>query len=145
TEHPGTIIYVAASPDGRWIAAASADGTVQLSPVGPGESRRLRGQEGDVNKLTFSRDGRWLFLMGSERAAARLWEVDGDAARVLTGPGDLLDGDDGDVSPDGSLVALARRDGTVSLWSVASGTEVRALGRHVGKVGVVAFSPDGRW
>jgi WD40 repeat protein len=143
-DHSGTISEVVASPDGRWIASGSSGGTVQLAstgpPGGPGDVRTWHGHEGDVYRMAFSRDGRWLLSLAFERAA-RLWPVDGGAARTLTGPRDVVAAD---VSPDGALVAFAHQDGAVSLWS-ASGEPFRAIGRHTGKASAVAFSPDGRW
>ena len=141
-DHPGTITELVASPDGRWIASGSSDGTLQLAPTGPGELRAWRGHEGEVRQLAFSRDGRWLMSLASERAAAKLWRLDGGAPRIVTGPRDVLAGD---VSPDGELVAFAHQDGTVSLWSGATGVQVRLVGHHAGKASQVTFSPDGRW
>jgi WD40 repeat protein len=145
--HPAAVTELAVSPDGRWIASGSSDGLVRLAPAGPGESRELRGHEGGVHTLAFSRDGRRLLSMASERAAARVWEVAGGAARVLDGPHDVFAGgiSAGDISPDGALVAFAHRSGAVSLWSAATGEQVRPLGRHTGAANGVAFSPDGRW
>ncbi|MGI9242560.1 MAG: protein kinase domain-containing protein [Verrucomicrobiales bacterium] len=45
-------------------------------------------------------------------------------------------------SPDGSLLATASFDGTVVLWSVATGEKFRTL-QHQSRVWDVAFSPDG--
>src|SRR5437868_1175271 len=47
-------------------------------------------------------------------------------------------------SPDGTALASAGVDGTVHLWTVATGAEVWALAGHEGNVADVAFSPDGR-
>ncbi len=141
-DQAGAISALAASPDGRWIASGSSDGMVQLAPTEPGEARALRGHASEVYWVAFSRDSRWLLSMASGAAAVRLWEVEGGATRSLTGPRDLQVGD---VSPDGSLVAFAHQDGTVSLWSASTGERVRSLGRHAGKATRVAFSPDGRW
>jgi eukaryotic-like serine/threonine-protein kinase len=141
-QHPGEIAELVVSPDGKWVASGSADGLVQLSPTGPGESRALRGHEGAVYGLAFSRDSRWLLSIASDRTAARLWQVDGDATRTLVGPSNLSSGD---LSPDGSLVVFSHHDGAVTLWSAATGEQVRVLGRHVGEASRAAFSPDGRW
>ncbi|HEX7843360.1 MAG TPA: protein kinase [Kofleriaceae bacterium] len=140
--HPGIVSRLAVSPDGRWIASGSSDGLVRIAPTGPGEGRALRGHEGEIEKVAFSRDGRWLLSMASERAAARLWQIDGGEVRTLTGPRDVLDGD---VSADGALVAFAHPDGDVSLWSAATGAQLPSPGRHAGKASKVVFSPDGRW
>lgn len=140
--HAAAISQVIASPDGRWLASSSSDGMIRLGPTGPGEGRDLRGHEGEVTWMAFSQDSRWLLSMGTERAAARLWEVGGDAVRTLSGPRDVFTGA---VSPDGALVVFAHKDGAVSLWSAATGAQVRSLGRHAGTATDVAFSPDGRW
>ena len=141
-EHPEAISQLVASPDGRWIAAGSSDGMVRLTSTGTGQGRALCGHASDVYWMAFSRDSRWLLSVASERTAARLWEVDGGATRALTGPRDVLAGD---ISPDGALVAFAHQDGSVSLWSSATGERLRSVGRHAGKANLVAFSPDGRW
>jgi WD40 repeat protein len=140
--HPSSISELAAAPDGRWVASASPDGMIRLAPTGPGEARLLSGHDGEVTSLVFSRNGRWLFSMAQEGAAARLWEIDGSVTRVLTGARDVVAGD---VSADGALVAFAHRDGEVSLWSTATGEQVRSLGHHASAANAVAFSPDGRW
>ena len=141
-DHPSPISAFAASPDGRWIASASSDGLVRLASIGPGDGRTLYVHKSEVTSLSFSRNSRWLFSMAGDREAARLWDLDNGVARVLAGPRDAVAGD---VSPDGALVALAQRDGGVALWSVASGDQVRSLGRHAGAANGVAFSPDGQW
>ncbi len=46
-------------------------------------------------------------------------------------------------SPDGATVVTASRDGTVKLWGVATGGEVRTLTGHAEAVTSAAFSPDG--
>src|SRR5262249_7704538 len=46
-------------------------------------------------------------------------------------------------SPDGKFLASAALDGTVKLWGLAEGKELRTLG-HPGFVRAVAFSPDGK-
>ncbi len=46
-------------------------------------------------------------------------------------------------SPDGKLLASAGADGSVRLWNVATGMEVRKLEGHISNVTCVAFSANG--
>jgi WD40 repeat protein len=47
------------------------------------------------------------------------------------------------LSPDGSTLAAADSDGTVSLWDLATGQATATLFGHTEHVWSVAFSPDG--
>jgi WD40 repeat protein len=47
-------------------------------------------------------------------------------------------------SPDGRLLASGSEDGTIKLWDVNTGEEIRTLKGHSWRVRSVAFSPDGR-
>jgi WD40 repeat protein len=48
-------------------------------------------------------------------------------------------------SPDGRQVLSGSSDGTMRLWSVSRGKELRRFGGQMGLVQSVAFSPDGRF
>jgi WD40 repeat protein len=61
-----------------------------------------------------------------------------------------LEGHAGEVTclaygPGGRRLVTGGTDGTVRVWDVADGHEVRALGPPGGRVEAVAFSPIGRW
>src|SRR5262249_52492551 len=45
---------------------------------------------------------------------------------------------------DGRLLASGSKDGSLKLWDVESGKEVRALTGHQGGITSVEFSPDGQ-
>lgn len=46
-------------------------------------------------------------------------------------------------SPDGRMLATASYDGTVGLWSIQTGEQLKRLKGHNGWVTSVVFSPDG--
>ncbi|NNU80386.1 c-type cytochrome [Halovulum dunhuangense] len=55
--HQGKVNHLALSPDGRWVASASWDGTIGLWPLGDGSPQILRGHDGAVNATAFAPDG----------------------------------------------------------------------------------------
>jgi RNA polymerase sigma factor (sigma-70 family) len=98
--------------------------------------------------VALSADGRWLAVYVEERlggrptiSAVQLWEVASGKAgpRVLTYPEQISMA----LSPDGRMLAAGHRDGTVQLWEVGSGRELRCFTGHRGEVWSLAFSADG--
>ncbi len=72
---PEAALDAAISPDGRWVAAGGASGTVWLLSAETGAVLAvLRGHEGRVAALDFSPDGRWLATGGWD-SLTRLWDV----------------------------------------------------------------------
>jgi WD40 repeat protein len=68
------LLSVAFSPDGRWLAAASWDGTVTLWDVATGNRQKTLVEHGGVHSVAFSPNGSFL-ATGSEDKFLRLWKL----------------------------------------------------------------------
>ncbi len=126
--HKGRIWSVAFSPDGKWIASASWDGTIGLWQPNGRNIRFLRGHNGLVWYVAFSRDGRTLASSGDD-ATIKLWNL-ASMQEAAT-----LHGHDGPVSsvafsPNGYYLASAGGY-TVRLWKAPTFEELSAAERMI--------------
>jgi WD40 repeat protein len=157
----GRLVAGTFSADGRWLAAAHADGLVRvwdatnymhflvMQPKGLGETRTLK----------FSPDGSLLYLGGEAIAAyptagfAELLEV---ANQQNSGPVNInptpalvisLEGTVGslDVSPDGQLLAVTTQlDKTARVYRLPSGDLAASLTLYPDPAEMAVFAPDGK-
>src|SRR5436309_7888395 len=106
-----------------------------------------------VSQVVFSPDGKLLASACDDRMI-RLWDVAaGRELRKLQGHAGIKGKgvERGQIvtsvafSPDAKLLAsAAANEGTVRLWDVATGREVRTIKAHAGTVARVVFHPDGK-
>lgn len=97
-----------------------------------------------IINLEWAPDGSFLAVSAGNQLILidpQTWEISAQIDRKASAPGLA-------ISPDSRYVALASRDGTVSLWEVAVGnatqlTPVYQLDAHRKGANRVAFSPDG--
>jgi WD40 repeat protein len=128
------------SPDGRWIATATArEARLWDTQTGKrvGDAARHVGQ---VTAVDFSPDGRWL-LTASENEA-QVWETrTGD----VLGQPMLHERAIASVafSPDGRRIVSTDKEGSVSIWNAQMVSGLGMPLRHEGIVNSAEYSPDG--
>jgi len=136
------------SPDGRWMLLAQIQTTSGADPTVV-ELRThqfvdaLRGHEGTVLSMTFSRDAKKV-VTACEDGKVRVFSV-GDWKLLQT-----LTGHNGPVhraefSPNGKWIASAGEDKTVRVWSAEDGTLLQTLQESKDPLLDVSFSPDSRF
>jgi eukaryotic-like serine/threonine-protein kinase len=141
--HNGGIHELRFSPNGRWIATASADGTARLWDAATGGpiGAPLFHRDG-VRALAFSRDGTRLATASSD-FTARVWDV--PSGMPVTDP---LSHDyrvtSLDFTPGGQQLITVSPDGWLRVWDAKLGHEVFSSDAHLGFLGGVQCSPDGR-
>ncbi len=129
-------------PDGSQIAAAGDKFTVYVWETTTG--LQVRALSGETHRVAYSPDGIRL-ATGVGQIGVQIWDAtNGEKLQTLIGPPDIS----GLVfSPDGKHIASADSNvltGTVKLWEVSSGKEVRTFEGHACPVNWITFSPDGQ-
>ena len=142
------ITGVAYSADGRWAAASSSLGPVELwhvtggQPTGEPVLLSIDGPD-SVTAIAFRPDGRRLVVGRSDGSImsfdpatpeepGRSVRVAGDGVTALA------------FAPGGAILAIAAEDGTIALMNPTNGSVRKVISSHPGgSVGGLAFSPDG--
>ena len=145
--HNGAVLAVAWSPDGLFLADASADRTVHvLSANGTLGGRvvgNLVGHGAAVRAVAWSPNGR-LLLSGSADGTARLWDTQFDPELLpLVGAHRGAAVVDASFDPAGRQIVSAGADGTARIWNVRSRRLLHVLS-HKRAVEDAEFSSDGR-
>jgi WD40 repeat protein len=137
----GDLVYAAAfSPDGKRIAAASADHYGYLVDAESGERiARLEGHVGPVLCVAFSPDGKTL-ATGSADRSIRLWDANGKLLRSLQNHAGAVTGVI--FSADSQTLYSASEDATLREWVVGNGRMKRIYRGFEAPVLSLAASPS---
>ncbi|KAG8793182.1 hypothetical protein FRC12_003631 [Ceratobasidium sp. 428] len=145
--HTGSIMSVAYSSDGAYIASGSSDKTIRTWDTRTGKpvGQPLTGHTSWVRSVAYSPDGAYI-VSGSEDNTIRIWD-----AHTGKAVGQPLTGHAGSVysavySPDGAYIASGCNDNTIRIWDTRTDKPVgRRLTGHTFGVYSVAYSPDGAY
>ncbi|MGX1913560.1 caspase, EACC1-associated type [Streptomyces phaeochromogenes] len=150
-DHNG-VFSMAFSPDGKTLATANGDNTIQLLDMATRRATRtLTGHTSDLATdgtggsaalaVAFSPDGKTL-ASGGVDDTVRLWNVatGGSIAVITEHTGHI---NSVAFSPDGKTLASGSDDKTVGLWRVSDGRPITTATGLDGPVQEVVFSPDG--
>lgn len=133
--HAHEVVAVRFDPANRWLASIDEQSTVRLWDAATGsEQGVIKGLRGQARSLSFSRDGRLLFV-ASKHGSIAVWSVEGQRVlRTIESGSDL-----GDVvvAANDEIVAVAHASGdhSYSAYRVADGAKIfeGAVSRPDGK------------
>ena len=153
--HIGAVTAVAVDAAGRLLATASYDKTIRLWSLPDGTPRGVLRppigalQEGEINAVALSPDGRTVFAAGSTGGqwdgsfAVYGFDVERAAMTFLLGglpaPVNALA-----VSPDGARFAAGLAQGGVRVWEAATGRPVYEDRAYTGPVRALVFDRERR-
>src|SRR5947209_3918552 len=113
--HSSSVFGVAWSPDGKRIASASLDGTVQVWDDTTGNHALIyRGHAGPVFSAAWSPNGKQIASGGYDKTV-QIWDAS-TGKHVLTYRGHAALVNGVSWSLDGKRIASASDDGTVQIW-----------------------------
>lgn len=141
--HRKLVRWVGYSPDGKSLATASFDGSLQIRDAASGELKMpLAGHLKKAYWGSFSNDGR-TFASGGEDAVVRVWQLDtGRVRKELRGH--LSAAWTGVVTPDGSRIVSGGTDSMVFVWDITLGKAERSF-RHSAPIWWLDVSSDSRF
>jgi WD40 repeat protein len=136
------------SPDGHWLLLGQIQTTAGADPsVVQLKTHKfvdeLRGHEGTVLSLAFSRDAKKV-ATACEDGKVRIFSV-GDWKLLQTLTGHRGPVHRAEFSPNGKWIASAGEDNTVRVWSAEDGALLQTLQESQEPLLDVAFSPDSRF
>ena len=144
TGHEKEIWSVAVLPDGRRALSASLDATLKLWDLSSAQVVRTFAYDSRILAVAVAPDGQ--VAISAAKDTLQAWNI-ADGGKLYPFNGHHGEVNTVAVAPNGRHVLSGGDDGTVRLWELLSGRELRKFagnGGHVGRVFDVAVSPNSR-
>jgi WD40 repeat protein len=141
-EWKGSILSIACSPDGRYVATGDQDSTIHFWKTKTGRDLQMSGYPAKVRELTWDATSRFLATGGSD--VVTIW----DCAKSPAGTRPLsFEGHDGLLTAlayqhRGRLLLSGAQDALILLWDPTRKTEPLAKQNLDAGIALVAWSPD---
>ncbi len=142
--HSGGVDSVAWSPDGKYIASGSTDGTVRVWEVATGNTKvTYSGLSDDVFFVAWSPDSKYI-ASGSRDHTVQVWDASSNS-NLFIYRGHSAAVRSVSWSPDGWRIASASVDKTVQVWNAVDGSHVFTFRGHSDAVTSAVWSSSGRY
>jgi WD40 repeat protein len=142
---PAACLTAAFSPNGKFLASGTQDGTVHFWNLVTGKDSQMRGYATKVLMTEWSANGRHLATAAGNDVV--VWDFGGkgpEGTRPLELRGHTERITALAFQPDGTYLVSVGRDWRISLWQ--PGKETMAIDAHLsgGEISAIRWSPDGR-
>ena len=143
TDHVGSFYLVTLAPDGRWLASAGEDGTVQVYTTDDLRPMLvIETGQGEVNGLAFHPDGGELVSAGDD-GTLRCWDLSTGAERWRINAHPNLAFQVAYTADAAQLVSCGNEQ-YARLWDADSGDLLHTIGPHDRRVDAVTMTKDGK-
>jgi WD40 repeat protein len=140
--HSDSVYAVALSPNGKYLASGSWNGTVILWDIQSGRVIRTFSQfPNRIQTLTFSNDSKLLF---SGSTIIKIWDIS-NGQEIKTIGNDLKLITHVGISPDQKYALLAEQGGTINLVDISSGKTLQIFPGDNSDILSFGFSADGEY